>query len=92
MASALDSVKVALRIKNNALDLEIEEIIDAALIDLSTSGVVKLDKKDPLILQAIKTYAKAEFGLNNKDSEKYKESYEMLKAHLSLCGDYNDVE
>lgn len=84
----LESIKLALRIKGNALDSDIEESIAAALLDLEISGIVKLSMTDPLILQAIKTYCKAEFW-DIKDSEKYKNSYESLKQHLSLCGDYN---
>ena len=48
-----------------------------------------LNEEDPLIIQAIKTYCKANFGLDNKDSEKYQKSYDLLKQSLSLCGDYN---
>ena len=53
------------------------------------SGITNIKEEDPLIRQAIKTYCKANFGLDNKDSEKYQSSYDMLKQHLSLCGDYN---
>lgn len=91
----LEKVKLALRIKNNKFDDEIEELIEAAKVDLKISGIIKIvdantsTVTDPLITQAIKIYCKANFGLDNKDSEKYQASYESLKEHLSLCGDYN---
>lgn len=85
----LEKVKLSLRIKSNAFNTEISEMIEAAKLDLSISGIKKIDEDDPLIQQAIKTYCKANFGLDNKDSEKYQKSYNMLKEHLSLCGDYN---
>lgn len=85
----LEKVKLALRIKSNSLNDEIQELIQSAKLDLKISGVKKIDEADPLIAQAIKTYCKANFGLDNKDSEKYQKSYDMLKQHLSLCGDYN---
>lgn len=85
----LEKVKLALRIKNNKFDHEITDLIEEAKSDLKISGVVKIDDTDYLILRAIKTYCKANFGLDNKDSEKYQASYESLKEHLSLCGDYN---
>ena len=84
----LESIKLALRIKGNAIDEDIKESIAAAKLDLKISGITKIDDTDPLIIQAIKTYCKAEFW-DVKDSEKYKSSYESLKQHLSLCGDYN---
>ena len=85
----LESIKLALRIKSSAFDTEINDLIQAAKLDLSISGIKNTKETDPLIQQAIKTYCKANFGLDNKDSEKYQKSYDMLKQHLSLCGDYN---
>lgn len=85
----LEKVKLALRIKSNKLDEEIADLIEACKIDLSLSGVRKIEDTDPLIQQAVKLYCKANFGLENKDSEKYQKSYDMLKISLSLCGDYN---
>ena len=80
---------MALRIKSSAFDEEIIGLINSAKIDLRISGVVNIDKEDPLIQHAIKIYCKANFGLDNKDSEKYQKSYDMLKQHLTLCGEYN---
>lgn len=85
----IEKVKLALRIKSNSLDLDIQDLIESAKVDLSISGVKNLNEEDPLIIQAIKTYCKANFGLDNKDSEKYQKSYDLLKQSLSLCGDYN---
>ena len=87
----LERVKLALRIKSDKLDDEIVDLIEACKVDLGLSGVRKIEDTDPLIQQAIKLYCKANFGLDNKDSEKYQKSYEMLKISLSLCGDYNVV-
>lgn len=87
----LDDVRQALRIKHVALDNEIIDLINEAKADLALSGVdpTKINDDDPLIKRAIKTYAKANFGLENKDSEKYQASYDSLKTHLTLSGDYN---
>ena len=84
----LESIKMALRIKSSVFDNEISELIDAAKLDLKISGIANINDEDPLIIQAVKIYCKVNFG-DNKDSEKYKSSYDMLKQHLSLCGDYN---
>ena len=50
--------------------------------------IVDVEVIDPLIKRAIITYVKANFGWNNPDAEKLKQSYEMLKSHLSLSAEY----
>lgn len=85
----LQKVKLALRIKSNKFDDEIQDLISACKIDLSISGVRKVREDDPIIQQVIILYVKANFGLDNNDSEKYYKSYLLLKQSLSLCGDYN---
>ncbi len=85
----IDKIKLALRISSNKLDSEINDLIEAAKLDLKTSGIKKIDETDPLIQQAIKTYCKSNFGLENKNSEKFQAIYENIKNHLALCGDYN---
>lgn len=85
----IEPIKKALRIKSSAFDDEINDLIQSAMSDLKISGIVKVNSSDPLILHAVKTYCKANFGLDNKDSEKYQNSYESIKTHLALCGEYN---
>ena len=87
----LDKVKLALRIKNTTLDTEITDLIEACKLDLSITGVKVIDETDALIQRAIIVYCKANFGLDNSDSEKYQKSYDLLKEHLALCIDYNEV-
>lgn len=87
----LESVKKALRISGTIFDTEIQELIDAAMSDLKLSGISCQNVRDPLIRRAVTIYCKANFGLDNEDSEKYQKSYDMLKNHLSLAGDYNGV-
>ena len=67
----LESIKLALRIKSSAFDEEISDLIQSAEIDLKISGIINAKEDDPLIRQAIKTYCKANFGLDNKYSEKH---------------------
>lgn len=85
----LEDVKQALRITNNAYNKEIEDLIDAAKLELEISGVKRIEEADPLIKRAVKLYCKANFGFDNPDAEGFQRSYEMLKQHLSLSGDYN---
>lgn len=87
------AVKLALRITSTAYDDEIDEIIAAARADLIMSGVsaaaVNAADPDPLIKRAITVYAKAQFGLDNPDSEKFMLSYHSLETHLALSAEYS---
>ncbi|PEC65356.1 head-tail connector protein [Bacillus toyonensis] len=87
----LEMVKKALRVSHNALDDEIDDLIEAARIDLKLSGVSGFksnDDTDPLIKRAIIMYAKANFIADVKEAERFQLSYNMLKNHLTLAGDY----
>jgi uncharacterized phage protein (predicted DNA packaging) len=87
----LSDIKLSLRIINGALDQEIIDLIEEARHDLMLSGISSLkanDDADPMIKRAIKTYCKANFGFDNPDSVRLNNSYQMLKHHLSLAGDY----
>lgn len=83
----LEKVRLSLRIKSYKLDDEINGLIEACKMDLSISGVRKINEEDPIIQRAIILYCKANFGLDNKESERYQKSYELLKQSLSLCGE-----
>jgi len=91
LTETLNSVKSTLRISTTSMDIEIADIIEACKLDLKYAGVNIVAETDPLIKRAIIIYTKAQFGMDNQDSEKYQESYESLKNHLSLCGDYNEI-
>lgn len=85
----LNEVKTALRVSHNALDSDINDQIEEARHDLMLSGISSIkanDDTDPLIKRAIKLYCKA--NSSEKDAEKYQLSYDSLKNHLTLAGDY----
>lgn len=86
----LGKIKLALRIDTDDLDEEIQDTIDAAKADLKLCGVLenKIVDTDPLIIRAVKTFCKYEFSSDDKESAKYRLSYEMLRDHLSLSIDY----
>lgn len=88
----LNDVKLSLRITTTAFDVEVQDLINAARIDLIQSGISSIkaeDDKDPLIKRAIIIYCKANFGFDNPDAERLNYSFNMLKQHLSLTSDYN---
>lgn len=85
----LGKIRKSLRISHTKLDDEIAELIEAAKLDLKISGVIKIDEADPLIIRAISLYAKSASGYFEQMSERYEQSYKMLKISLALVGDYN---
>ncbi|MGL4523530.1 MAG: head-tail connector protein [Bacilli bacterium] len=85
----IDKIKTSLRVSHDQLDDEINDLISAAKLDLSISGVNRIDETDALIIRAVTVYCKAHFGLFNDDSVKYERAYNLLKNHLTLCGDYD---
>lgn len=86
----LDDVKTNLRISTSALNGDVQDDIDAALMDLYNSGVVMTDEDDPLIIKAVKLYCRAQNDFMGK-GEQYSKAYEGMKIALSLSGDYNEV-
>jgi hypothetical protein len=87
----IDTVRKRLRITHNALDDDILDLINAAKTELMIVGITKLEETDPLIIQAISTYCKAEFGLNNPEYEKFRAAFESLRNHLTLVGEYTET-
>lgn len=94
MDELLNSVKLALRITTDAFNGEITALINAALADLGIAGV-DLDTvgesylTDPLIINAVITYAKINFGQVETDVyNRLKASYDEQKAQLSMATGY----
>lgn len=85
----LDKVKMALRIKTDALDAELADLIEAAKLDLGIAGVVLPTQMDAICTRAIITYCKMSFGLP-EDYDRLKASYDEQKAQLSSATGYTD--
>lgn len=67
-------------------DDEIQDLVNAALADMTRVGIVAslLDPEDldPLAKLAVKLYAKAHFGYDNDEAERFVESYERVVVDL----------
>ena len=87
----LESCKRAMRIKTNAYDAEITELIAAALADLGLAGVLHTtDTPVPAIIQrAVVTYVRLHFGTPD-DYDRLKASYDEQKAQLQTSHLYTD--
>ena len=87
----LEKVKLALRITTTAFDSELNDLIDAAKVDLGIAGVVvpvtTETSLDVIIQKAIITYCKLNFG-EPDEYERLKRSYDEQKAQLSMATGY----
>ena len=87
----LEKVKLALRITTTSFDSELQDLIDAAKVDLGIAGVlipVTTDSNlDVIIQKAIITYCKLNFG-EPDEYDRLKRSYDEQKAQLSMATGY----
>lgn len=92
----IDKVKVACRVTSNAYDSELNDLINAALADIGitdvkTSVLTTSDTIDTLVLRAVITYCKMNFGFLATDQyNKFKASYDEQKAQLLMASKYTE--
>lgn len=85
--NTLAAVKTALRVTTTAFDTEITGLINAALLDMGLAGVTNNSQTDALILRAIITYCRLNFGQPD-DYDRLKASYDEQKAQLGMATGY----
>jgi len=92
----LTKVKTAVRrTDTTAFDEELTDLINAACADLGIAGVLEDDEKptaetdDALIIRAVCTYCKLNFG-ETDEYDHLKDSYDEQKAQLQMSSDYSD--
>ena len=85
----LELVKLALRIKTDAFDNELNMLIEAAQTDLGIAGVVLPENLDPICQRAVVTYCKLHFG-EPDDYDRLKASYDEQKAQLGMATGYTE--
>lgn len=84
----LTRVKMSLRIATNAFDEELNLLINAAAKDIGIVGVtVTTDTSDALLIRAITTYVRMNFGQPD-DYDRLKASYDEQKSQLISCTGY----
>ncbi len=89
MDNILNAVKLALRITTDAFNSELNDLIDAALLDMGIAGITNDSTGDPLVLRAVITYCKLNFGQPD-DYDRLKKSYDEQKAQLSMATGYTE--
>ena len=80
--------KAALRVSTTDADIdaEVTDLVNESLEELHRS-IRFVDNDDPLILQAVKSYAKAHYGYD-EDAEKWQTRFEQIKSKLGTYGPY----
>ena len=81
------SAKMAGRITTDFYDVEVERLLNAAMLDLGVAGVVIPSELDDLVSQAAITYFLMNFGQPD-NYERLKASYDEQKAQLSTKTGY----
>ena len=89
-SAALTAVKLALDVTVTDYDAEIGDLIDAALLDLQSSGVdVSTMGNDKLVMQAVKTYCRMNFQ-SPADYDRLERSYSQQVVKLMHATGYTD--
>ena len=83
----LSAVKMALRISTNSFDMQLQDLVEAAKLDLGIAGVVLPSTMDAIVRTAIITYVRLHFGQPD-DYDRLKRSYDEQKAQLSTATGY----
>lgn len=86
-SATLPAVKMALRVTTTAYDTELNTLINAALLDMGIAGVTNDDDTDEIVLRAIITYCRLNFGKPD-DYDRLKASYDEQKAQLGMATGY----
>lgn len=93
----LEKVRSALRITTKAYDSELEDLIEAAKMDLGIAGVANdelaagTEVKDKLLIRAITTYCKLNFGDPSQiNYSAWLTSYQEQKAQLATNSEYTE--
>ena len=89
-------IKTSIRISHTKLDGDIEDTILAALKDLQVCGITAPPAEDPgsldpLILNAVKLYCKAEYTDDPGKVAEFQRRYDSMKSSLMMAEGYREV-
>lgn len=91
----VDKAKKGLWVSESIFDDELKDLLKAGLADLGitdiSSDLLTTDTTDPLIIQALKTYCRLNFG-SPADYDRLKRSYDEQKAQLLMNSSYTSYD
>ena len=82
----ISKIKRRIRAKSDKAREEIEDLIEAAKMDMAQEGIHG-QPGDPLYFQALVLYCKANYGYD-ENTERFQDAYRSLKISMALSGDY----
>lgn len=85
----IQAAKLARRMTTNAFDKQVEQILEAAMLDLGVAGVKMPKGPDELVTQAAITYFLMHFG-EPDNYDRLKASYDEQKAQLATNTGHTD--
>lgn len=85
----LEAVKLAMAITTDAYDSELQDLIEAALLDLGVAGVKSTLTEDKMVQRAVITYCRMMFH-SPADFENLRWAYEALKGQMAISTGYTD--
>lgn len=85
-----DDIKTVLRVTTDAMDAEVEMLIDAALYDMERTGVnpellalnIEQDLDNRFVKSAVAAFCKAGFGYDNPEAARFDEAYRRFVCDL----------
>lgn len=84
----LNKLKADLRIRHSQLDDDIRDTAQACLADLEACGIAEPDANDPLILNVLKLWCRANYTDDTVKAAAYMERYNSFKGSLMMAEGY----
>ena len=89
-SAIITAVKLALRLTTDAYNSQLQDLVDAALLDLGIAGVSHDESTgNALVKQAVVTYCCLHFG-SPADYDKLERSYNEQKAQMQTATGYTN--
>lgn len=85
----INAAKLAARVTTNVYDPQIDQLLDAAMLDMGVAGVEIPETLDALVETAAITYVLMHFG-QPEEYDRLKASYDEQKAQLVMCTGYTE--
>ena len=85
---AVRAVKLALRITHDRLDSDIESEVEACRADLQMHGIIHAEDSDPLILNAVKLWARSVFTDDSAKAAEWLARYKAQRDYLKQAEGY----
>lgn len=85
----IQKAKLALRITKDSFDDQINDLLDASLVDLKIAGVEIPESLTPIVETASITYVAMRFGQPD-EYDRLKRSYDEQKAQLATYTGYTN--